>query len=199
MNVRLKKTLEFYCGVVYQEQFLVNYYGFDISMITTTISSEEQNIAYDRMKFFIDHVLDNSILICESNPLLETYQKTGARLIVLPEEPVDQVVGMMLYLKLNSIMENRMVVTDVELWSRVGDSISYLHSGGESLGLLAQGGWWSDARPCWYLPQEKTTPGKIVSLDRMPEWKDCDLDWDDASNDQENSVVFAKFGQNENE
>lgn len=199
MNVRLKKTLGWYCGIVHQDQFLVNHCSTELSMMTVISSNEEQNVAYERVKFFIHHVLDDSILINENNPLLEIYQQTGARIITLPEEPVDQIVGMLLYLKLNSIMENRMVVTDVEFWSKTGDSISYLHSVGESLGPLSQGGWWTDSRPCWGLPSEKISQGKVVNLDRVPEWADYDLEWDKKSDNKENSVVFAKFGQNENQ
>lgn len=196
MNVRLKKTIGWYCGVVYQEQFLVNHCTAEISLITVSPSNEEQNIAYERMKFFFDHVLDNSILINEYSPLLETYQKIGAKLVIFPDEPVDQLVGMMLYLKLNAIMENRVVVTDVEIWSKIGDAVSYLHSAGESVNPLSHDGWWVDRRPLYAPTQEKAVKDKIVNLDRPNEWKDYDLDW---NNDQDsgNSVVFAKFGQDE--
>ena len=199
MNVRLKKTLGWYCGIVHQDQFSANHCSTELSMITVAPSNEEQNIAYERMKFFIHHVLEDSILICERNPKLEAYQNTGARIITFPEEPIDQVVGMLLYLKLNAIMENRMVITDVEFWSKSGDSVSYLHSVGESLGPLSHDGWWSDTRPCWSLPLDRSTSDKIVSLGRVPEWADYDLDWQDNPHTDQHSVVFAKFGANEQE
>jgi hypothetical protein len=34
----------------------------------------------------------------------------GINVTTLPEEPVDQIIGMMLYYKLNAIMEGRMIV-----------------------------------------------------------------------------------------
>jgi hypothetical protein len=197
MNVRIKKTFSWCCGVVYQEKFSVNHCSTELSMLTVVPDNEEQNIAYERMKFFVHEVLDDSILISEHSPLKEVYEKTGANLIYLPEEPVDQIVGMMLYLKLNAIMENRIVVTDVELWSKVGDSVSYLHSHGESLKPFTDGGWWTDPRPTCRSYQEKNTQ-KIVNLDLIPEWKDHSLEWNNESGNG-NSVVFAKFGKNEDE
>ena len=196
MNVRLKKTFGWYSGLVHQETFSVNHCSVEINMLTVSPSNDEQNIAYERMKFFVHSLLDDCILISEQSPLLPQYQKTGARVIVLPDEPVDQVVGMMLYLKLNAIMENRIVVTDVELWSKAGDSVSYLHSVGESLGPLVQSGWWTDPRPVCLSPGDKSSQGKIVNLDRIPEWRDHGLEWDQES-ESENSVVFAKFGRDE--
>ena len=198
MNVRIKKTFGWYCGIVHQEKFSVNHCSTELSMLTVVPDNEEQNIAYERMKFFVHGVLDDAILISERSPLREAYEKTGARLICLPEEPVDQIVGMMLYLKLNAIMENRIVVTDVEFWSKLGDSVSYLHSHGEGLGPFIDGGWWTDPRPCWQTYQEKNPQDKVVSLDIIPEWKDHDLEWANDS-DRGNSVVFAKFGKDENE
>jgi hypothetical protein len=196
MNVRLKKTFGWYSGLVHQEAFSVNHCSAEINMLTISPSNEEQNIAYERLKFFVQTVLDDSIMISENSPLLDHYQKIGARLVIFPDEPVDQVVSMMLYLKFNAIMENRIVVTDIELWSKAGDSVSYLHSVGETLGPLTHAGWWADPRPIWASPQEKSSQEKIVNLDRIPEWKDYGLEWDQES-ESGNSVVFAKFGQDE--
>lgn len=197
MNVRLKKTFKWSSAVVYESRFVINHYRADVTMITVSDDNEEQNIAYERSKMFIHGVMEDAILISQSNPRIEAYQNTDARLIALPQEPVDQIIGMMLYLKLNAIMENRIVVIDVSLSSSAGDSMYYLHSSGESLAPLDRDGWWTDARPCWYDTQEKTQD-KVVNLSRVPEWKDQDLDWTD-NNLTDNSVVFAKFGKNEEE
>ena len=197
MNVRLKKTFGWYGAVVYEDQFIITHYSSEVSMVTVTPDNQEQNIAYERIKLFMNDIMDGAVLINQNNPKLDQYQNIGMRLIALPDEPVDQVVGMMLYLKLNAVMENRMVVTDVELWSRAGDSMSYLHSAGESLGPLSQDGWWIDPRPCYSNSIEKATD-KIVNLARMPEWHDHGLDWMDKENSTD-SVVFAKFGRDEDE
>lgn len=197
MNVRLKKTFTWYAAIVYGDRFLINHYTAEISMTTVTADNDEQNIAYERVKTFMGDIVDGSLLISQNNPNLELYQKIGTKVLILPEEPVDQIVGMMLYLKLNAVMENRMVVTDIELWSLAGDSMSYLHSAGESVGPLEQEGWWLDARPTC-TNSAKNPRSKIVNLSRIPEWADHGLDWAD-SNSSSDSVVFAKFNRDEDE
>jgi hypothetical protein len=117
--------------------------------------------------------------------------------IVLPDEPVDQIMGMMLYLKYNAVMENRMVVTDVEISSVQGDNMGYLHSHGENLSPgLSRDGWWVDAAPTWYDITVTHTRDKVVSLNSRPEWADHGLAWTDATDKGSNSVVFADFGRN---
>jgi hypothetical protein len=196
MNVRLKRNLSWYSAVVYNDQFLINNYTTELTMLTVAENNDEQNIAYERIKVWVYNLMTDAIFISQDHPKLDAYRKTGARVITFPGDPVDQIVGIMLYLKLNSIMENRMVVTDVELWSEAGDNMKYLHSISESLGPLTQDGWWIDPRPV-YADAPRRGKNKVISLDRMAEWKDYDLAWDDA-NAVETKVVFADFNKNEN-
>jgi len=192
MNVRLSKSLSWCSGVIYQEGFFVNQYEVDLAMVTVSSDTDQQNIAYERMKYWVQNVLDNAVLIAHDSAILPAWQKTNARLLVLPEEPVDQIIGMMLYLKLNAVMENRLVVATTEVRSAVGDHMGYTHNNGENLGALSVDGWWSDSRPIWFdsRPREQD---KIVALDRSPEWKDFQLDWNDQEANPSHTVVFADF------
>jgi hypothetical protein len=199
MNVRLKKRFDVMAGMVYDDQFATNRYQIDLELLTVSDDHEQQNIAYDRMKFWVYRLLQDGILMSEDSEMLEKWADTGSRIMALPEEPVDQVVGIMLYLKLNAVMENRMVVTTVEISSTEGDDTVYVHNHGEALGSLAENGWWTDARPCWILPQTNRNHGKIVTLDRTPEWGDFDLDWNKKDQDKKDTVVFADFRRDADE
>ena len=183
--------------MVYHGRFMVNHYHVVLDLLTVSIDHIEQNIAYDRMKYWVYHVLDDAILIHVDDPKLAEYQKLDCRLLVLPDEPVDQNIGIMLYLKLNAIMENRMVVTDIEVSSRQGDNASYLHSVGENLGqYFSKDGWWSDSRPLWTHARIDRTD-KIVSLERSPEWIEHELAWGDPSTNKRDAVITA-FPKDEN-
>jgi hypothetical protein len=168
-------------------------------MLTVTEDHHEQNVAYERVKYITHHVFEDAIMISRDHDKLSLYQQTNARVIVLPDEPVDQIMGIMLYLKFNAVMENRMVVTDVEISSVQGDNMGYLHSHGENLSTgLSQDGWWVDAGPTWYDMPVTHTRDKVVSLNTRPEWADHGLSWTDATDKGSNSVVFADFGRNAN-
>ena len=199
MNVRLKKIFEFHAGLVYENRLSINQYQLTLDLLTVSTDRFEQNVAYERMKYWIHEVMDQSILIGQNSDMLDVVDQLHDRVIVLPTEPVDQITGIMLYLKLNSIMESRLVVTDVEICSLQGDYTTFLHSVGENLGPdLAQDGWWTDARPIWSM-QKTQGRGKVVSLDRAPDWKDYDLDWTKTEDDKKDSVVFANFKKDETE
>lgn len=200
MSARLSKTFGFYTGLVYEGRFMVNHHTVDLKLLTVSDSNDEQNTAYERMKYWVHHVLDDSILIGQEDPDLDKWLATNSRLLVLPDDPCDQIVGIMLYLKLNAIMENRMVVTDTEIWSNQGDQMSYLHTVGENIGPnLGQDGWWVDPRPVWSTVKAKDQ-GKVINLDRATEWKDFNLGWQSQDESKKNdSVVFADFGKNEDQ
>ena len=197
MSARLKKSFGFYTGLIYQGQFLVNHWNVNLDLVTVSDDGGELNTAYERMKYWIGRVLDDSILIGHADPALEDVSRLNGRVIVLPDEPVDQIVGIMLYLKLNAIIENRLVVGATEIWSTQGDQTSYIHMAGENLGPdLGQDGWWSDPRPIYSMHKNLRT-GNVVSLDRPAEWKDFGLGWDSDNNDPSGNVVVAQFPRNE--
>lgn len=199
MNARLRKSFGWYAGLVYQGRFMVNHFNCELDLLTVSESAGEQNTAYERMKYYMHHVLDDSILIASDDPTLDKYLDTGARVIVLPDEPVDQIVGIMLYLKLNAVMENRLVVSRTETWSTQGDQTSYIHVGGENVGPnLGTDGWWADARPTWSAVRSRADD-KVVNLERTPEWKDLGLAWDTPDDDGNHRVIFARFEKNENQ
>ena len=118
----------------------------------------------------------------------------------MPEQPIDQIIGIALYSKLNAILEQRMFIHDVTIQSDLGDNVRYLHSDQESLGPLSQLGWWQDASPAH--SDFKSPAGKkhVVRLNRTLTWQDLELEWSDVESVEsadDNTVVFAKFGPDE--
>ena len=192
MNVRLKKTFGWYSGLVMQDRFLINHYTTELTMLTVSENLTEQNIAYERAKYWFDEVLDGAVFANEHHPEIHRWRETSARVMALPDDPVDQLIGIMLCSKLNAVMEDRIVVTDVEIWSRAGDGMSYLHSWKENTGPLSDSGWWDDHRPIWTLTRA-VNQDKVVSLDLGNDWKQHDLDWDHEPQETKDTVVFAKF------
>jgi hypothetical protein len=193
MNVRLKKQFYFHCGVVYKEQWSINEYTLSIDMLTASEDPHEQNIAYERIKYWISEVLAHSTLISYNSKLLEAYQKTGQRVLVLPDEPVDQIIGMMICLKLNAICENRIIITDIDVSSTEGENVIFKHTSGEMVGPFTEDSWWIDPRPCWADPKNKQRKGNVISLAKVPEWHELNLDWDEEGEEEETVVLLADF------
>jgi len=195
MNVRLGKAWHFSCIVVGDryETPLVNFYTVKTEM---TLASEQQeyNIAYGRMKLWMNEIMPDCVLIARDHDKLKTWIDTDARVLILPDEPVDQLIGMLLYSKLSAIVEDRVVIHQVSISSALDDDIIYHHFEDEPLGPFRDAGWWNDGRPVWRDKQSKVK-GKIISLDRMSDWTDHDLEWDQESPD--NVVVKGNFARDE--
>lgn len=197
MNVRLKKKLSFDAGVVFENQFLINHYDLALEMYTNTTDSIENNIAYERIRYWVAEILNGSVIIPSSSELLEAYAATGQRLITLPEQAVDQVIGIMLYCKLNAITEDRLIITDVEISSSQGDNMIYCHSDQENLGPFVDNGWWNDPRP----KHAVLTIGdgsNVIKLAKTPDWKELGMSWHNTAQDSD-TVVFADFKKDETE
>lgn len=194
MNVRLKKTLTWSSYLVYQDDIAINNYTATVKLVTNTDDHEQQNIAYERMKFWSQNILADSVLIKDDNDRIEQWLATGAKVIALPDEPVDQIIGLLLFTKLNAVCENRLIITDVEIMSSCGDGMQYLHNFDECVGPFAAPGWWQDFRPVWSQNKKTSKNSKIVNLARAPDWKDLDLEWE-SKTDTSTSVVFADFNK----
>lgn len=196
MNVRLEKTWVWSSGIVYDDEYKINDYTATVNLLTVSDDSYQQNIAYERVKYWISSIIESAVLIQDGSDLIPAFVSTGQRVLVLPDTPVDQIVGIMLYLKLNSICENRMVITDVKISSLLGDQMTYIHSHGEAIGNLEQDGWWLDPRPTWAQTKGPKKSGKIIPISREQEWADLGLSWEENT-ERKNTVVFADFVKNE--
>jgi hypothetical protein len=196
MNVRLKYFLDFTAGVFFRGQLHMTNYRAKMYMVTVSAETEDHNIAFERIKHYVTTVIDSSVLInAEDEDRCRALAQSGLRVITLPEEPVDQVVGMMLFTKLNAIMEKRMLLLEIELASEIGGNLIYLHADDENLGPLEAAGWWhqSDLSHCHdqFLNDENR-----MHLNRYAAWRELELNW--PVNEElpaGNTIVFADFGK----
>ena len=199
MNVRLTKTWQWQSGTVQYDTFFINSYSARIQMYTTGMDATEHATAYERMDHWFSEVMQDSVMISVDYAKLKHYAQTGQRLLVFPEDPVDQLVGIMLCLKLNAITEGRLIITDVDLGSINGADMVYRHNHSEACGPLSSPGWWTDPRPNWASASSRGAPGKVVSLSRTPEWNTLELDWTSSHDNKQSAVVFADFDRDEDQ
>jgi hypothetical protein len=179
MTARIQRDFQFIAGVHVDNQLYLNSYDVEVDFIVESDSIVEQNIALDRVKYFFFEKLDNALFIHQSdNETIEKFIDTGIKILLLPEEPYDQIIGVLLLTKLNAITENRLVVTDLVISSRLSDGVSYLHSVEENEGPFTAKGWWSDSGPNTTTKTLKGKPKKVVKLSKTDSsWDDISLGW----------------------
>jgi hypothetical protein len=194
MNVRIAQLLGINAGAWYDGSLEMNQYTIKLWMITQTMSPEEQNIAFRRAKHFVYSQLENTIFIDSEEPKCADLVRAGLNITTLPGEPADQLIGIMLFHKLNAIMENRIAIVEVEI--SAGDALVYLHGENETSEDLIQPDWWSstDLTHSDFVPVESD---KVLSIPQS--WRDLELDWpkEPTADNTGNIVVFADFKQSD--
>jgi hypothetical protein len=199
MNVKLQYELEFMAGVYFDNQLHMNSYSVSLQLLTQTNDTASTNTAMERLKCFVYHTLANTVFINQNHQeKAEMLHLLGANVTTLPEEPVDQIIGIMLYTKINTIMEDRMAVVRLDVSSVMGDRVWYQHEEDDPLGPFADDGWWHTTGLQHNNIDLESTPDNVVKV--IPSaWGEHGLLWDDDRPENTgNTVVFGNFPKNEN-
>lgn len=196
MNVRLKYFIDFTAGVFFQNRLHMTNYRVKMYMVTVSPESDDHNIAFERIRHYVTSVIDSAIFINANDvERCQSLMKSGLRVVTLPDEPVDQVIGMMLFTKLNAIMEKRMLLLEIELASEIGGNMIYLHADDENLGPMEGPGWWSQG-DLSYCHDKFLQNENLMHLSHYAAWRELELNWPvDDEAPTGNTIVFADFGK----
>lgn len=192
MNVRIAQLLSINAGAWYDGALEMNQYTIKLWMITQTFDSVEQNIAFLRAKHFVYDELENTIFINSTDSKCAEFVSAGLDITTLPGDPADQLIGIMLFHKLNAIMEGRIDIVEVEI--SAGDSVIYLHSENETSDDVIRPAWWSSA-DLTHSDFVATEYEKVLSISQSTAWRELGLAWQEQPTETEtgNIVVFADF------
>jgi hypothetical protein len=187
----------FTAGIYYGGEMRMNHYSLTLNMVTNTNDAVSHNVAFERIKYFVYEKLDSSILINHTHlDKCQQYIASGIPISTLPGDPVDQLIGLMLYYKLNAVMEDRIVIEETEISSILGENMIYLHSENEITDIGSVPNWWTTADP---VSNDITLEAdKIVNMHSNTLWREMNLCWPDSETSAEtgNVVVFADFKNN---
>ena len=199
MNVKIQYDTEFMAGVYSHDSLYLNSYSISVSLLTKTQDSESTNIAMERVKCFMHHVLCDTVFFGPNDhETAEVFQMMGTNVTILPEEPVDQIIGIMLYCKLNAIMQDRMCVTSLNISSILGDNIWFLFDEDDALGPFAKEGWWHEPSVQHTIEKPEAVPENVVKVTPSA-WHEYGFIWpEDKSENRSNTVAYPNFKKNEN-
>lgn len=178
---RIEKDFYFLAGVHFDGQFHINSYDVILSMLIETECVREHSIALERVEHFIKDVLTNTVFVeAEDRLSIDNYLNAGMKVCELPDQPFDQVVAIVLLLKLNAIMEDRVKITDLTLGSSLSEGIRYpiVTETAENAAIVMGNHW-------WHKPDTSTRNGDISFLDtdnivrlfNEDEWMSLGLSW----------------------
>ena len=177
MTARISKDFHFLNNLYFNNKHYVNSYDINCSFTVATESILEQNIAMERLRYFLFEFLEHSVFINQNNTeQIEKYRNCGLTVCTLPEEPYDQIVGIMLFVKFNAIMEGRLVLTDIIIESAMSDGVNCLHNEEENIGPFLLKDWWNESS-C-RINNLTTKNKKVVKLTKhKSDWESANLDY----------------------
>ena len=179
MSTTIKRDFEFATGVHFEGSYFINTFEITLTMSVETESIREQNIALDRIKYFLYDCMENCVMVAEAEKkVVEKYLAAGMKICTLPEEPYDQIVTLVLANKLNNITEGRLLLMDIELKSRLSDDVSFVYDF-ETIVLSNpyKKGWWMDSTTNISDVKCTNKKEKIVKLIKTSDWGNVQLDW----------------------
>ena len=198
MTARINRNFEFQC-CVHLTEFYLNVYSVDIEFNVESDSIREQNIALERIKYFLTYCLDGSVLINLSETLaIEKYTEANMKVCTLPEEPHDQIIGIMLLSKINAIAEGKMVATHITLGSRMSDGVMFMHDIEESAGPFNALGWWNNnSTKISEIISNKKNKKILKAINTNESWEDIYLMWEEPNEVKKVSptteILFGSF------
>ena len=160
-------------------------------MDVQTESIKEQNIAMDRILYFLNESLSNSVFIhSEEKKSIEKYNQAGIKTCILPEEPYDQIITVLLLMKFNAITEGKLLITDIALLSVLSDQVRFLYDIDSASNHPFGKGWWSDTNTSISDVAKHNKKDKIVRLVKSCDWANIGLDWN-AKPIKPTEIIFS--------
>ena len=174
--------------VLMGESLVPNEFEMIINFDPNNDDADQQEVAFERMRFIINGIMNNSILANVDNPLsAKLHNDYKSMVVTLPGEPGDQLLGYVLMCKLNSVLDNVAVVEGLSISSRLGDNVRnwadsedvphlpFLHDN-RIKDLTGDQPWWfrSDAGCSDVVIATKK---KITVIKDQMLWEEIDLGW----------------------
>ena len=177
-NSRIQKNFTFQTAIHFGGKFMVNLYEMDAKMEIYTEDPREQNIAVERITHFLSAGIEDCLFISiEDKDAINKYTAAGIKVCVIPEEPYDQIIGLVLMNKCNAMMEDKVVLTDILFGSKLSNLIKFELNHEVAKVEFDGKHWYND--PTLRLSDKFSKKDKIVTLldHKCENWEDLDLTW----------------------
>ena len=171
----LEWSTEFTSTILLHDAVVPNTYTVKIKFNSNTDNIVNQNRAFDRIKYFFQTMMHNGMIMNYKNINAETLAQFADKIIMIPEEPFDQIMVAIIHSKLVNIVEGNIQITEVKLDSWQGDDVVYTSETFGITKLFIEGDfgevqWWQHAKPLTFNPSDPEY--------KVPTWKQINLEFD---------------------
>jgi hypothetical protein len=174
---RIEKDFSFLASLYFHEHTVVNQYNMTLFIDVATDDEEEQLTAIERIQFLLKCYIEHSVFVCQEHKAqISLLEKAGLTVIALPDEPYDQIVGLILLRKFNAITEGRLIVTEIKFGSRLSADIRF-HNDIEESEEFSEPAWYNDPALTIHNTDKKSKKDKVVKFEQLEDWNKIGLNW----------------------
>jgi hypothetical protein len=192
LATKIEREFAFQAGVYFEGEFVMTIYELALKMEVDTASIKEQNIAMDRIHYFLHECLGNSIFVQDSEKkAIEKYMQADIKVCTLPDEPYDQIITILLLMKLNAITEGKLHITEISLMSGLSDDVKFVYDVETAINHpFGSKGWWADSSTIISDVSKTNKKDKIVRLIKQySDWASVGLDWEQKEH-KSTEIIF---------
>jgi hypothetical protein len=196
MNIKLDWHSDFLGICAYEDKIYPNHFHVDLHLITKSEDAHYQNIAFERMKVIVNELFAHGIFVGHDNPNLEKLSQIyPEKMVLLPEEAYDQVIGLALFCKLNAVMEDVMSCIKIRISSKFGEDVWYEFEDGDEMGPFSKDvklkGRRKNKTP-WWRRNDLMTFDATGNLS-VTTWEDLDLGWEPEVHDDHEPEIEVEL------
>jgi hypothetical protein len=133
---------EFACTIITENLLLPNYYNIKISLEPIDSNTNNINLGFKKIKYFIGNYLQNSIIVNQDLAIVKPLLTLESNLVLLPVEPYDVFFASILFQKLYTITEKYFTINYLTLDSLIGDRVQYTVNHDTDIGVDLSGNFW---------------------------------------------------------
>jgi hypothetical protein len=151
--------------VVIDDCVYPNNYNVKVSFIPKVSDIKLQNNSFERIKYILNNICENSVIISPKSNLQSVFFKMPINKVLVPGDPYDQLLGICLYHKFNSIAGKFIHFESLTVDSKLGDNVQYTVDDGsyENRNLPSNDKWISDViKEAWWYRNDTATFDQVT-------------------------------------
>ena len=181
MNVKLSYDIDFSAVAIIENSLIPVDYELTMHMYTATENNQYQNIAMQRVQFFIKELIHHSTFIDRnSSHFTKVTKMFDTNIVEFPEDPFDQIVGLVLLQKLTAITEGKYDIERLEIGSQNFSGLRYTVDE-----FINFSDVFRSKKSCWWNRNDLTINNLPKNSLAKATWKDVGLEWDMLPTDSE--------------
>lgn len=191
---RMKCEYTFLAGAHLGGELRFGQYNFKIDFYVESENPNDHNTATDRLDYFIQDVVTDSVFVVEDDiSTISAYSKAGIPVLTVPAPgPVDPMVQAVIVTKMNTMLEDVMVITEAELRSNIGGNIVYVWGLDDDedgvhdiVNDTDETNWWATPDPRFVsYPQDVDIEEYEKKYPNPANWAALNMQWDEDKEDE---------------